>query len=201
MKNRKTKILFCGVLVLIGLFFAGTPVNAAASSTGPVTVSATVPSSLELVVSIADGLTNATVPSMNFGELIPDTGDYRAKTFFIVQLRISAGGSPHELTQNGTLLTRNGGGDTIPDGSYIVKPSYNDSVNGGDPQPSGSQMGLIGSAVGNRLLYRDPIGKNRTITANYTLSGDSNTGATQTIPLSQKAGPYAGNIQFTLTTT
>lgn len=199
----KRKTFFTALFSALLIAGLGLPSARAAGTqnVGPVPVSAEVPSSLELVVTIRDALTNAVVPTMAFGELLPDTGDYRARTFYLVTLQVFAGGNAHEVSQNGTLLSRNEGGETIPSGAFNVSPFYDSAVNSGLPQPPGSAVSSAGSAVGLKLLYSDPSGNNRTVSAFYTLSGDPNTGATQQIPLSQKSGAYSGAVQFTLTTT
>ena len=165
-----------------------------------VNISADVPFGLTLELKIVDQLTGAQIPSLDFGELVRTGNKFRSSKSFKVFLTVNAAGDPLELTQLGTALARDGGTEKIPNGAFIVKPMYVTSDNTGASQPSGSTVGAVGTAVGTRLLFNDLTGSSRIITLVYTLSGDPNTNATETIPLSQKSGSYSGVIQFTLTT-
>ena len=198
LSSKKVGLLFFTLFSMPALLFS--TAHAASISGGPVTISATVPGGLTLELRIVDQLSGAEVPSLDFGELVRIGGEVRAAKFFKVFLKANAAGDPFTLTQIGTPLTRNGGSETIPSGAYFVKPSYAPEDNAQTAQPIGSVVGSIGTAVGTRALYTDPTGSSRIITLVYTLSGDSNTGATEIIPLSQKSGAYSGTVQFTLTT-
>ena len=199
-KWSKAQCFFVATLFFSFIFFAEAT-DASTLSTGPINVSASVPTGLTLDMRIVDQLNSAQVPSLDFGELIRTGDEFRAARFFKVYLTANVAGDPFVLTQLGTPLARSGGSETIPNGAYIVKPEYVDSDNSGSSQPTGSTIGTRGSAAGTRTLYTDPTGSSRVITLTYTLSGDPNTGATEIIPLSQKSGPYSGTVQFTLTTT
>ena len=203
-KNRQSKKVSNQSWVLWGpflfsLFFLSQAFAESVSGT-PIIVSASVPQGLTLELEIVDQLSGAQRPSLDFEELIRVGNELRSARFFKVFLKVNAAGDPMELTQIGTPLTRNSGPEAIPNGAYIVKPEYIEADNAGATQPTGSTLGAIGTAVGARLLFSDPAGSSRVITAIYTLSGDPNTGATDVIPLSQKGGSYSGTIQFTLTT-
>ncbi len=175
--------------------------RAANLTAGPLNVSAEIPSGLALQLTIIDQLTGAQVPSLDFGELSRVQDEYRAQRFFNVLLKINTAGNPYALTQLSTPLTRTGGSEALPDGAFYVKPIYDSDDNAGLLPPSGSSLGVAGSAVGSRPLFNDPTGSTITVRLRYTLSGDPITGATQAIPLSQKSGAYAATVQFTLTTT
>ena len=176
-------------------------VTAESVSGGPINISATVPSGITLELTIVDQLTGSQMPSLDFGELVRIGDEFRAATFFKIFVKANAAGDPYELVQIGTPLTRSGGTETVPGGSYIVKPEYIESDNLGAAQPLGSAVGARGTTVGARTLFTDPTGSSRILTLTYTLSGDPNTGATELISLDQKSGAYTGTIQFTLTTT
>ena len=198
---RSASRTLCFLTVLSsGVFLTASSARAISADSGAINVSATVPSGLTLEMRIVDQKDNAERPSLNFGELLRTDDDFRAPTFYKVFLTVSGAGDPFELTQTGTLLTRNDGAQTLPPGAYFVKPLYEESSNSGVELPLGSQVGRTGSAVGSRVLYTDPTGSFRVITAVYTLTGDPATEATERIPLSQKSGIYSGTIQFTLTT-
>ena len=192
------RCLFLALFFTLSLF--SLRANAESATGGPVNVSATVPGGLALELEIVDQVTSTPSPSLDFGELVRIGNEFRAAKFFKVFLRANATGDSFELTQISTPLTRAGGPETIPTGAYIAKPTYVEADNAGLSEPPGSTVGAIGTAVGTRTLYQDPTGSSRTITVVYTLSGDPNTGATETIPLSQKSGSYSGTVQFTLTT-
>lgn len=198
MKSAKFAIAF--VSVFLGLAAFSPVVHATSLNGNPVVVEASVGAGLTLNVTITDQLTNTVVPSMDFGELVRTDNEFRSKTFFKVLLRINSVGDPCQLTQTGTALTRTDGTETMPSGAYIVKPEYVDADNNGVGIPTGASVGKVATVVGTQVLYNDPTGSDRNVTALYTLSGDSTLGATQIIPLSQKSGSYSGTIQFTLTT-
>ena len=189
---------------LIASFFTTfiflTGVHATLISSEPIHVSASIPSGLTLEFRIVDQVNGSQVPSLDFGDLVRTSDEFRAARFFKVYLTANAASDSFTLTQVGTLLARTGGSETIPTGAFIVKPEYVESDNAGAAQPIGSTVGARNSAVGTRTLYTDPTGSSRILTLTYTLSGDPNTGATEIIPLSQKSGPYTSTVQFTLTT-
>lgn len=174
--------------------------NAATVSGGPFRVSAQVPSTLTLELSILDPVSGAEKSLLDFGELTRVGGEFRAERFFKVLLKVNTAGDSFGLTQIATPLTRSDSAETIPSGAYVVKPTYVEADNTGLSQPTGSQIGTAGTAVGTRTLFADSTGAGRVITLTYTLSGDPSTGATEVIPLSQRSGFYTGTIQFTLTT-
>jgi hypothetical protein len=197
----RIKITFCiFFLFLLALSFAS-GVHAINFTAGPVIVAAEIPSGLALKLTVVDQLTGSAVPSLDFGILARSENDYRAERFFNVLLNVNTAGSAYELTQISTPLTRTGGSETIPSGAFFVKPIYESEDNAGLSLPLGANLGVAGSAVGSRLLFSDPTGSARSFRSRYTLSGDPITGATETIPLSQKSGAYAATVQFTLTVT
>ena len=191
--------MVCCVLLGVPLDFTSI-VSAQTTVGGPIHVSAVVPAGLMLELTIIDQLTNAEVPSMDFGELVRNGDEFRAARFFKVLLNTNVAGESYQLTQNATPLTRNGGAETIPEGAFIVKPAYVETDNFGLTLPIGSSVGAVASAIGTRPLFSDPTGSSRVLSLTYTLSGDPNTGATEVIALSQKSGSYSGTVQFTLTT-
>lgn len=194
------KIVLANFIYFILLGLSSRDCFAVSVNSAAITAKASINSSLTLDVVVEDQLSSAITPSLDFGNLIRVNDEFRSQTFYKVYLTINSVGDPCELSQLGTFLSRTGGGEIIPSGVYIVKPEYDAGQNSSKAQPAGSQVGSRGTAVGTRVLFTDPTGSDRTITATYTLSGDSNLGATETIPLSQKSGSYNGTIQYTLTT-
>ena len=196
----KNKILVAGVFFLqVFSFYSPEGRTATSSSTGAVTISASVPSALTLNLTIIDPLTQSAVPTMDFNELERVGEEFRAAKFFKVFLEVDTVGDPLTLTQVGTPITRTGGSETIPSGAYVVDPTYSEADNNGKAQAPGSQLAARQSVVGTHEIYNDPNGAKRTLTIFYYLSGDPATGGTQIIPLDQKSGAYSGSIQFTLT--
>ena len=193
---------------IVGLIFIGhsfliahTAFCGATNTTATLLTSASIPSALTLNVTIIDPVTQAAVPTMDFGELERAGEEFRSAKFFKVLLEVDTVGDPLSLTQVGSALTRAGGSETIPSGAYIADPTYNEAENSGKPQATGSQLGTRQSVVGTNEIYSDPNGAKRTLTIFYHLSGDPATGGAEVIPLDQKSGSYSGSIQFTLTST
>ena len=197
--NFMNKTVFAGLLLLLGFSVASSESRAGSATTGAVTIAAVVPPALTLNVTIIDQVTQAAVPTMDFGELERTGDEFRAAKFFKVFLEVDTVGDPLNLTQIGTPLTRSGGSETIPNGAYIAEPTYNETDNGGKPQPPGAHLDIRRTVVGTHEIYTDPAGSKRTLSIFYRLSGDPATGGTQIIPLDQKSGAYSGTIQFTLT--
>ena len=192
-------IFIIGSLLALSLFFLNSKSQAASTSTGAVSISASIPSGITLNVTILDQLTQTAKPTLDFGELVRVGNEFRSETFFKVLVEVDTVGSSFHLVQVGTPLVRNGGSETMPSGAYIVEPIYQDTQNDGKPQPTGSTIGKRQSVVGTQELYTDPTGSKRVLTAIYHLSGDPITGGKEIIPLDQKSGSYSGTIQYTLT--
>ena len=188
-----------GILFLLILAAYISPSQAATTTSTTVLTSATVPSALTLNVTIIDELDQAVVPTMDFGALERVNDEFRSSKFFKVLLEVDTVGSPLHVTQIGSPLTRSGGSETMPNGAYIVEPTYSEADNDGKPKPTGAFIGARQTAVDTQEIYSDPAGSRRSITLFFRLSGDPSTGGTQIIPLDQKSGAYSGTIQFTLT--
>ena len=198
----KYKLHVTAVVCLLSAFYFLAPdaYCGVSLSSGPISASATIASEFTLKIRIEDQVTKAITPTMNFGELVRvNDNELRAATFFKVYIELDTLGAASHLTQTASPLTREGGSETMPNGAYIVQPTYDPADNGNLQQPSGSNLGKRQSAVGTEEIYTDPTGSHRTVTSLYFLSGDSTIGATEPITLNQKSGAYSGTIQYTLT--
>ena len=172
---------------------ASNPVNVLATVDGPVSIS------FVMNENTSDGVT---LSSMNFGDLIANGGGNTLHSTRNVVMRITANthGLPYVIKQTGSSLTT--GSATIPTGSCVVKPLYVAADNNGDSQPSGSQLGAAGSWVAtDKVLYTSETGSAamRTIQCIYSITSDSNNGATETVPADQPSGNYTSSITFTVT--
>ena len=113
--------------------------------------------------------------SLNFGSLVEVRNETTVwfmageNAYAVVMFPVSSGRG-YEITQTGTALT-NGGGDAIPEGAYVMNPSYQyEDELGEEPQgamPGGAFCSPPVSAVGNA----NPV---------YTSDGDGTAKAIRT---------------------
>ncbi len=147
--------------------------------------------------------TGATLTSVNFGELEPDSGGVTMHSARNVVISITANthGLPYVIKQTGSSLTT--GSETIPPGSCVVTPVYTAADNAGADQPPGSSLGAAGSWVAtDKVLYASESGTAamRTIQNIYAITSDPGAGATSTVPSEQPGGNYSSSLTLTATT-
>ena len=176
--------MLAGVLTT---FDQGTRGIAVADNTANFAVGVNVPNFLEINADLydldesGDINWNSNPQSLNFGTLIEVRNEttvwYMAgeNAYAVVMLPVSSGRA-YELTQTGTALT-NGGGDAIPEGAYVVNPSYQyDDELGNEPQgamPGGASCSPPVSAVGdnNPIYTSDANGTSRVIRSFLSITG------------------------------
>jgi hypothetical protein len=203
-------------LLVAGLLYAGTVM--AVELPGPtVQVTTEVPASLTFSVTITelipDGLGGTTVgpvvSEMDFsvlasngtfdppGPLGPQPRSLNSTRAFQVFFGINAQERPFTIRQTAGPLES--GGNTIPNGAFIVTPLA--GVGGGPtPLPAGITVGTQQSAVGtNLVLFSSSGGPSDTMAATYGISDDPSAGASEAIPLDQPAGSYTTTVTFTAT--
>ena len=198
------------LIVLAASVFACVPSFAASTSFGPVSVSASVDTSLALsVVMKKNDFNGATVSNMDFGKLVDiGTGTLRSSPTSTtgtgavdVFLTANAHGTPYTITQTGGALSN--GTVNLPSGACTVVPVYAAEDNGGAAKPSGAAIGSPGSWVSNnKVIYASEAGvaAARTVQAIYSITDDPTAGATTGVPLDQPGGNYNTTVTFTLTT-
>ena len=202
MKNfTKIMVLFVSVFLV-----ASQSVFAATATSGPVNISASVDGTLTLSVALKkNNSVGATIPSMDFGQLIDiGTGTLRSSAAgstltgnVTAMISANSHGLPYAITQTGTTLSN--GATTLPSGACTVVPVYASADNGG-----AALVGTLGTkgpwAVSGKTLYTsDAAGSVRTIQAIYSVTDDPASGATTGVPLSQAGGTYSGTVTFTVT--
>ncbi|MBI4342028.1 MAG: hypothetical protein HY599_01530 [Candidatus Omnitrophica bacterium] len=211
------------VLTAAGLFAA--PVMAVDIPGPSVAVSANVSSTLTFSTTITelipDGSGGTTigpvVQTMDFGSLAsngtfdpdgpggvaPQPRALNSLRAYQVFFGINAQQRPFSIKHTAGPLQS--GGNTIPNGAFIVTPL---SGIGGDPTPGdgGGSLpanitpGTRQSAVGtNIVLFSSSGGPSATMAATYGVTDDPNLGATAAIPLDQPTGNYVTTVVFTAT--
>jgi len=163
----------------------------AASSHGPVSMSASVSSVLDLSVTIFEGdvVDDVQVTSMNFGSLTNNGFDIlTASKHFSVLLGANTSSRAYIIRQTATDLTF--GTNTLPDGAQVMAP--NNNGNSSLPGTLGAQDSWVGT---NKVIYTsDSAGSAQVVGAVYAI-GDT---GTEVVPLEQPGGTYAGSVTFTL---
>lgn len=217
--------LTAGLMGAAPVFAVDVPCSAGSSCSVPVT--ATVASSLSFNVTIVELLPDGSggttigpvVTAMNFGNLAsngtfdpdgpsgpkpPQLRSLNSLKAFQVFFGINAQSRPYTIKQTAAKLTS--GGNTLPDGSFIVTPLQGvggDTSPTGTPLPSGTVVAAKRSAVGTGvvLFSRTTNGASNTMAATYGITDDPAHGATEFIPLDQPAGSYVTTIVFSATVT
>ncbi|MEQ1765955.1 MAG: hypothetical protein ABL859_00880 [Methylotenera sp.] len=207
------KLISLAVVLGMVAGFVSPSLMAATTTSGPITVGATVATAVALnVTMLKNDFNGATVTSMDFGRLITlpltgggTTGLRSSATSTTgtgaVDVFISGNsqGAPYTISQTGTPVTS--GANTLPAGALNVVPVYATQDNGGAALPAGASIGTPGTWVGTRTLYTSgSTGALRTIQAYYSVTDDPAAGATASVPTSQAAGTYTGTVTFTMTT-
>lgn len=203
---KKVSALFMAVAVFAG----STSAYAASVSKPPVNVSAEVSSNLQLNLALfknsVDAANNITASNaMNFGTLHDiGTGTLRSTPTgstgigsVIALVSAVSSGVPYVITQTGTQLTS--GSNTLPAGACTVVPVYAAADNGG--QALVGTLGTKGTWVAtDKTLYTSNAAADvRQIQYHYSITDDSNAGATTGVPTNQAAGTYTATVTFTVT--
>ncbi len=190
------------VFIALSLFsfgFMASTAYAQTLSSGAITTSATIASEFTFKITVENQNPVATTTTMNFGELVrANDSELQAATFYKVYAELNTLGAPSHLTQTASALTRSGGSETIPNGSFVMKTTYEPADNAGQAQPTGVTMLPVQTAVGTKEIYADPTGSHRVVTILYYLTGDPTLGATEKISFDQKSGSYSGIVEYTL---
>lgn len=224
----KTHVAMMGIVALTAGLMGATPVFAidvpcSTGSSCSVPVTATVSSTLSFNVTIVELLPDGSggttigpvVTAMNFGTLAsngtfdpdddgplpPQLRALNSLKAFQVFFGINAQSRPYSIKQTAARLTS--GGNTLPDGSFIVTPLNGVGGDSTRPLPSGTVVAVKRSAVGTNvvLFSRTTNGAANTMAATYGITDDPDHGATQFIPLDQAAGSYVTTVVFTATVT
>ena len=205
----KSAIRTTAFVALLALSF-GQVAQAASVSKPPVNVSAEVSSTLQLNLALfknsVDAANNITAANaMNFGTLQDlGTGTLRSSTTgstgtgsVIAFISALSSGTPYTITQTGTQLTS--GSNTLPAGACTVVPVYAAADNGG--QALVGTLGTKGTWVAtDKTLYTSNAAADvRQIQYHYSITDDSNAGATTGVPTNQAAGTYTATVTFTVT--
>lgn len=202
--------------LVTAVMFAATPAMAVDIPGPSIQVGANVSSNLSFSVTLteilSDGSIGPVVTTMNFGLLAsngtfdPDgpgplpeqprslnsTQAYQA--FFGINAQQRA------FTIKQTVGPLQSGGNTIPDGAFIVTPLTGVGGNAGLPLPSGITVGTTQSAVGTDIvLFSSSGGPADTMAATYGITDDPSLGATESIPLDQPTGNYITTVIYTAT--
>lgn len=207
------------VLTLLALIGVLGVAQALAIDTIDVPVTASVPNeSLDMTVDIKEligvqdpGISGTIVSTMSFGSLIhkfpsngSEAGAWFSEKWYAVFMYTSSFGHPYQITSTCAGLTS--GGNSLPVGSFVLKPDYNSLdewvwVGGSAAQggmPIDAVLGTEGPAVGtNLLIYRSELAaSNRIIRAYYSLPNPTATPPSgyNPIPLSQASGDYSGTV-------
>ena len=208
------------ILVALVAILGVQPCYAASSAT--ISVTANVPDNTpsldivikELSIPDQDPTTGTTVTTMNFGSLTnkladgSDAGVWYSPKYYCVFIYSTAFGHHYEVLS--TCPGLSDGGNTLPEGSFMLTPGYSptDEWSNGDPQgqqPPGSTVGEVTSGIRtNMLLYHsETAGSDRIIRAFYALpsylpgGGNPYPGYTP-IPEIQAPGSYAGTVTLTI---
>lgn len=210
------------VLTSLAIIGALGVAQALAVTTIDIPVSASVPNeSLDMTVDVKEligvqdpGISGTIVSTMSFGQLIhkfadgTEAGAWFSDKWYAVFMYTSSFGHPYQITSTCAGLTS--GGDSLPYGSFVLKPDYNAAdkwvwVGGSAEQlamPLGALLGTEGPAVGtNLLIYRSELAaSNRIIRAYYSLPNPTATPPSgyNPIPLSQPSGTYSGTVTITI---
>lgn len=170
------------------------------STTTPILTIAEVPTSFTINLSVQDAATGQSLPNMDFGKLSQDNSALVPERQLKVLASVNAAGMPYDLSQNSSSLVRQQGMEEISNDALVVRPVYEESVNGGQNLPAGAKVAAVGTGSTVRNLYTDPTGQPRVISIYYSIAGE-NSQVAQSKPLSsdQRSGSYTGQVQFTLT--
>lgn len=207
------KRLMAMVTLVTSLALVSPQAFAATATTGALSISAQVDSTLTLSVILRQNSSTGTVISaMNFGtlqELVQTSGarSLRSSTAgstgtgnVTAMITANSHGLPYVIRQTGTALSN--GVTTLPTGACTVVPVYAIDDNNGQSRPAGSLMGIAGSWVSvDKTLYASESGtaQVRTIQAIYSITDDPTAGATAAVPISQAGGTYNGTVTITVT--
>lgn len=180
---------------------------AASDVEGPFVISASVPSTFDLKVTLHKNTsTGAVITAMAFGTLVKDPTfqDYRSSVLgstgtgsVVAMISCESTVGPYTISQTGTALTK--GADVIPAGACVVNNAYSPLDNGGGALDG--TLGTGGSWVGTRLLYTSHAsGQEEVFQSHYAITSDPAANATAAVPSSQPAGAYTASVTFNATT-
>ncbi|MBI4353501.1 MAG: hypothetical protein HY593_06235 [Candidatus Omnitrophica bacterium] len=215
---RKSFVKTWGALVMTGAMLGGSQEVFCENQTTTLGLFAEVSSTITLNVQLFKNEAWTTeVSDMNFGSLKevefpnPDNPDQPYKSLrsseqgstgtakICAVVSANTHGLPYTITQTGTILSN--GASQIPAGACVVVPVYVADDNGGYSMPSGSQLGVNGSWVTTNkvLCMSNASGQSFAFRGYYSITDDPNAGATEAVPIDQRAGTYTGVITFTVT--
>jgi len=184
-----------------------------AASTANVSVTAIVPSSLDLTATIRSappggdpfGPGSADAASINFGTLTFDTTNHIwvADKYFTVFLIASTSGRAYTLQQTNNGVVATGGGDLNT--NLIMTPDYqtNDQL-AGVPQglmPAGDSLGARTLSFGtNKVIYNGNSGLSRIARAYFGLATGEPGEPTGALPITtnKPSGTYNGTVTFSV---
>lgn len=185
-----------------------------------VDVTAAVPSSFTFAATITELIPDGTggtdiggeVNEMDFGTLAsqgtfdddkdPSTPEVpralSSTKAFQVFFGINSQQQPFTIKQTAGPLQS--GGNTVPDGAFIVTPLNGVGGNPAEPLPGNITVGSQGTAVAvDKVLFSSSGGPAATMAATYGVTDDPEAGAFEFTPLDQPAGSYVTNVTFTAT--